>query len=109
MSDIRLVYVTVSNAREAERIANSLVMEHLAACANILGSIRSIYFWQGNLECSSEVAMLLKTTESLVPAVISRVKSMHSYDCPAVLVLPVVDGHDTFLQWIRSETQPAPP
>ena len=107
MSDVRLVYVTLSDAQEAERIANALVTERLAACANILGPIQSIYFWQGQLERSSEVAMLLKTTQALVPAVVSRVKSLHSYDCPAVLVLPVVDGNDAFLQWIRSETQPA--
>ena len=105
MSDIRLVYVTFSDRQEAERIANALVVEHLAACANILGSIQSIYFWQGKLERSSEVAVLLKTTESLAPAVVSRVKSMHSYDCPAVLVLPVLAGNDAFLEWIRSETQ----
>ncbi len=106
MSDVRLVYVTVRDTQEAERIANAVVTEHLAACANILGAIQSIYYWQGQLERNPEVAMLLKTTQSLVPAVVSRVKSLHSYDCPAVLVLPVVDGNHAFLQWIRSETQP---
>lgn len=105
MSDVRLVYVTAADAPEADRIANAVVTERLAACVNILGLIQSLYFWQGKLEHGTEVAMLFKTTQSRVSALIDRVKSLHSYECPAILVLPVVGGNDAFLQWIQDETR----
>lgn len=105
MSDLRLVYVVTREEQEAERIAAAVVVERLAACVNILGSIRSIYTWQGKLENGSEVAMLIKTTEARVPAVIARVKSLHSYECPAVLVIPVLGGNPDFLQWVEAQSQ----
>ena len=104
MSDVRLVYVTTSSQDEAERIASAVVLERLAACANILGSIRSVYVWKGKVENGSEVAMLLKTTEARVSAVVGRVKSLHSYECPAIVVLPVLGGNMEFLQWVQSES-----
>ena len=104
MSDVRLMYVTAANEAEVDRIAQALVEERLAACANILGPIRSIYHWNGQLESSSEVALLLKTTEALVAKAIERVKSLHSYECPAIVVLPVLGGNPAFLQWVEAET-----
>jgi periplasmic divalent cation tolerance protein len=106
MSDVRLVYITTSDQEEAERIATALVVERLAACANVLGAIRSVYTWNGKLEKSSEVAMLVKTIQSRVPAVIDRIKSLHSYECPAIVVLPVLGGNPAFLQWVGSESGP---
>lgn len=104
MSDIRLVYVTAASPEEAEKIAMAVVSEHLAACANILGSIKSVYHWQGKLEKSEEAAMVLKTQQSAVDALTSRVRELHSYECPAIVVVPVLGGNDDFLAWIRSET-----
>jgi len=107
MSDIRLVYVAAANAEEAEKIAITTVTERLAACANILGPITSIYVWQGKLEQGSEVALLLKTQQGVADALISRVRELHSYDCPAILLLPVLGGHPDFLDWVRTETSPS--
>ena len=104
MTDIRLVYVTAANHAEAERIALTVVQERLAACANILGSIRSVYHWQGKLEQSDEVAMLLKTPQSLSDSLVARVRQLHSYECPAILVVPVLGGFEGFLDWVRTET-----
>ena len=108
MSEVRLVYVTTGDQTEADRIANALVMERLAACANILGSIKSVYVWQGKLEAGSEVAMLVKTTQPHVAAVIDRIKALHSYQCPAIVVLPVLGGNAEFLQWVEAEVQLQP-
>jgi periplasmic divalent cation tolerance protein len=108
MSDVRLVYVTTKDQNEAELIANALVVERLAACANILGSIQSVYVWKGKLEAGSEVAMLVKTTQLRVAAVIDRIKALHSYECPAIVVLPVLGGNVEFLEWIEAETQSQP-
>ncbi len=104
MSDIRLIYVTVASPEEAEKIAKAAVSEHLAACANILGSIQSLYCWRGELEQGAEVALLLKTQQPVVETLISRIRQLHSYECPAILVVPVLGGNEEFLAWIRSET-----
>ncbi len=104
MSDVRLIYVTASDQAEAERIAQTLVQERLAACVNMLGTIRSIYHWKGQLESSSEVAMFIKTTQSRVTETVERVKTLHSYECPAIVVMPVLGGNSSFLQWVESET-----
>lgn len=106
MSEIRLVYVTAANREEARKIALAVVSERLAACANILGSIESVYFWQGTLEQGSEVALLLKTQQAVIESLILRIRQLHSYECPAILVLPVSGGNDGFLAWIRAETLP---
>lgn len=100
-----LVYVTASSDEEAEMIARTLVGERLAACANLLGAIRSIYWWEGTLQEDGEVALVLKTRGELVDRVVARVKEVHSYDCPCVIALPVSAGNPEFLNWIESETE----
>ena len=102
-TDIVVVYVTASSDAEARSIAASVVNERLAACANILPAIRSMYWWQGRLEESVEVALLLKTRAALVPALTERVRALHAYECPCVVALPVVGGNAAFLAWIRDE------
>ena len=104
MSDIRLIYVTVSSLEEADTIALAVVQERLAACANILGPIRSVYHWQGKLERSDEVAVILKTQQVSEARLISRIRELHSYECPAIVVLPVLGGNPAFLDWVCTET-----
>jgi len=106
MSEIRLLYVTAATRDEAEKIGLAVVQERLAACANILGPIHSIYHWQGKLERSDEVAMILKTPQNLQERLISRIRELHSYECPAIVALPVLGGNTGFLDWVVSETQP---
>lgn len=100
-----VVYVTVATDAEAQKIAGTVVGERLAACANILPPIRSIYWWGGNLESADEVAVLLKTRKDLADALIERIRQLHSYDCPCIIALPVVAGNPAFLAWISSETR----
>ena len=102
--EIRLLYVTAANSHEADTIANTLVTERLAACANLLGPISSVYFWDGQLQKSQEVALILKTRQTLSDAAVARVRALHSYECPAIVVIPVLGGHAEFLDWIRTET-----
>ena len=103
-----LVYVTASSAREAERIASTTVDEGLAACANILGPIRSVFRWQGKIERAREVALILKTRRSRVAALTRRVKELHSYTVPCVVALPMLGGNPDFLAWISAESAPRP-
>lgn len=100
----RLVYVTAPSLTEAEHLAGLAVTRRLAACANILPAMRSLYWWQGKLEQADEVVLLLKTTEALAGELTRVLAEAHSYDCPCVVVLPIESGHPAFLHWIEEET-----
>jgi periplasmic divalent cation tolerance protein len=100
----RLIYVTASSLDQAKSIGHKIVEERLVACVNILPGMTSIYRWQGKLEEAEEVVMIVKTTESLVERVISRVRELHSYECPCIVAVPVVAGDPDFLAWISGET-----
>ncbi len=104
MSDLRILYVTAADADEALRIGRALVEARLAACANVLGGMTSVYRWQGKVEQAAEVVLVLKTRASLVEAATERVKSLHSYACPCVVALPVEGGNPDYLDWLRRET-----
>jgi periplasmic divalent cation tolerance protein len=104
--EFRLLYITAANREEAEKIANALVEERLAACANILGEISSVYWWQGKLTKDREVAFTLKTRADLVDAAIARVKALHSYTIPCVVALPLVAGNPDYFAWLAQETTP---
>lgn len=100
-----LIYMTAGNRKEAEKIGGALVEERLAACVNILGPIRSLYWWEGQVQKGQEVAFIAKTRATKVKALIARVKALHSYECPCVVALPIEQGFPPFLQWIADETR----
>ena len=106
-SESAFLYVTASSPQEAEKIASMLVQERWVACANILPAIQSIYWWEGSVHRDQEVALILKTRRDLVGQVVQRVQQLHSYECPCVVALPIVDGNPAFLQWISAQTQQA--
>lgn len=101
----RLVYVTAPGMDEAQALARLAVERRLAACANILPGMRSLYWWQGRMESAEEVVLLLKTTEALVEVLMQALTDAHSYDCPCVVSLPIESGNPAFLQWIEEETR----
>lgn len=99
-----MVYMTAADAAEASRIGRALVERRLAACANVLGPIRSFYWWDGKVQDDAEVALVAKTRADLVPELTRAVKELHSYQVPCVVALPVADGNPDFLAWIEAET-----
>ena len=101
-----LVYVTTSTPEEAGRIGRALVESRLAACANVLGSVQSIYWWAGKVQAGDEAALILKTREDCVEALVARVKVLHSYEVPCVVALPVAGGNADFLEWVETEARP---
>jgi periplasmic divalent cation tolerance protein len=101
---VMFVYVTAADAEEAKKIGHQLVEERLAACANILPGATSIFRWQDKLEEAGEAVLILKTTEQKLESLIDRTKALHSYDCPCIEALPVVDGNRDFLEWVVRET-----
>jgi len=100
-----LIYITAGSMDEARTIAKELVSNRLAACANIIENMNSLYWWNGEVQDDREVILIAKTVESLVPELIDTVKSMHSYECPCIVSLPIIDGNPAFLEWIAKETR----
>ena len=99
-----LVYITASGKEEAMRLCRSLLEERLAACANIVDSVSSLYWWQGNLESAGESVCLLKTSGDRLDALIARARQLHSYTTPCIVAWPIAAGHEDFLAWIRAES-----
>jgi len=97
-------YMTAGSREEAVRIARALVDERLAACANVLDGMTSVYRWQGRIEEDAETVLIAKTRDDLVGRLVERVKALHSYDCPCVVALPVAGGNHDFIAWIGAET-----
>jgi len=94
------VIITAPDEDSGARIAKKLVEEKLCACVNIIPKIRSIYSWEGKLCDDSEVMLIGKTASALSPAIVERVKELHSYDLPEVIFLPIITGAGDYLDWI---------
>ncbi|QXQ12706.1 divalent-cation tolerance protein CutA [Skermania piniformis] len=102
------VNITGDDAAWLAEFATSLVNDRLAACANLISQVRSVYRWQGRIEDSSEALAVLHTRRSLVDRIVERADSDHPYDVPQVVVKPIVTGHAAYLEWVRAETAPEP-
>jgi periplasmic divalent cation tolerance protein len=105
MTSALFVYITASSMDEANRIADAVVGERLAACANILPGMTSIYRWKGKVERVEECVLILKTRAALFGQLEARVKALHSYDTPCIVALPVTAGNAGYLEWIQMETR----
>jgi periplasmic divalent cation tolerance protein len=103
--DYNLVYVTTANQEEARRIGRLLVEKRLAACANIVPIVQSIYWWQGRIYDEEEALMFVKTTKERVEEVIAEVKKLHSYEVPAIDALDISAGNPDYLKWISEEVK----
>jgi periplasmic divalent cation tolerance protein len=99
------VYTTWPSLVEAERAGREVVEAGLAACVNILPGMISLYRWQGAVERAEEVVMIVKTRAALAERVRSAIKERHSYDTPAILVLPIESVDHTYLQWLLAATE----
>lgn len=99
-----VIMVTASGQEEGVKIARTLVEEKIVACVNLVDGVRSVFRWKGKVEEESECLLIIKTRGQQVPAVIQRVKALHSYDVPEVIVLPILDGNPSYLQWIDEVT-----
>lgn len=103
------IVIVLSNAPDlllAKRIAHVLVEEHFAACVNLGAPGLSMYMWDDTLEGTEEIPLTMKTTLARAPALIARLTQLHPYEVPEILVLPVFGGSASYLEWVRSQTQP---
>jgi periplasmic divalent cation tolerance protein len=99
------VYTTFTYAGQAQAIGQTAVEERLAACVNILQPCRSIYRWQGKVETATETPALFKTTLDKVDALIARIKELHSYDVPTIVVWPIERLSADFGDWVEENTR----
>ena len=95
------VYAVFADADEADRIGRAMVEERLAACVNIIGSVRSVYRWKGAVETASEVAAVFKTTDAQADSLITRIAGLHSYDVPCVVTWPIDKILGPYADWVE--------
>jgi periplasmic divalent cation tolerance protein len=99
-----VVLITASSEDEAAKIARVLVDARLAGCVNIIKNIRSIYSWEGKIEDEPEILMIVKTRKTLFDSLMKKVKELHSYTVPEIIALPIIDGSEDYLRWLREVT-----
>ena len=93
---------TMPDRAAAERLAATLVEEHLAACAQVAGPVESVYRWQGKVERATEWYCHLKTTLAAAPGLRQRIRELHPYETPEIVAVPLVDGDPDYLRWIEA-------
>ena len=103
MTEFIQALTTAATREEAEQIAQSLVEERLAACAQVSGPIRSVYRWHDNVEQSDEWLCAMKTRQTLFAAVKARIQQHHSYECPEIIAIPIVEGSAAYLDWLGAQ------
>lgn len=101
---VLVCFCTCPDAGIATHLADTLVAEQLAACVNIVPGLRSVYRWQGTVERSDEVLLLIKTTRTRLAALTARVLALHPYELPEVVAVEVAGGLSTYLDWVVEET-----
>ncbi len=101
-----IVIMTTPNIKEAENIVRVLLGEKLIACANIVGPVSSLFWWQGKIDEASEILVFMKSHRSLFERISERVREIHSYEVAEILALPIIAGSLPYLDWLSASLQP---
>ncbi len=97
------VVTTTEKKEDAEKIALALVEKKLAACVQIVGPVTSIYRWKGNMETTGEWQCLIKSRKDLYGEIEKAIKTVHPYEVPEIIAVPIVAGSDDYLEWLQGE------
>ncbi len=95
-----VILITAKDKIEAKAISDKLLKDKLIACANIIAGIESVFWWQGKIDAAQEVLLILKSRRDSFEKIVKTVKSLHSYEVPEIIVLPIIDGNPDYLRWI---------
>jgi periplasmic divalent cation tolerance protein len=101
-----VVLSTAPKKAEADKIARTLLREHLVACVNLVPGVQSRYWWKGKIQSDAEVLLIMKTTKGRFAALKRRLHELHSYTVPEVLALPVAAGGEAYLRWLSDAMRP---
>lgn len=104
MSDVLLVITNLPDAQAAAQLAQRLIEERAAACVNQLAPCTSTYRWQGKIETAAEVPLLIKTTRAAYPRLEQLIRTVHPYELPEIIAVPVIAGLPAYLGWVGQET-----
>jgi len=102
------VLVTAPDAKTGRRLARAALQARLVACANLIPQIESHYWWQGKVESSAEVLLVLKTAKTKLKRLEKLILQLHPYDTPEFLALPLTVGNEAYLAWISSSLKESP-
>jgi periplasmic divalent cation tolerance protein len=105
-SEAIVVFMTAASREEAELLAQSLVSKRLAACVQILPEMHSVYWWQGQIENAREIPVLAKTVQANFAELEREVRSLHSYETPEIIALPITEGSSGYLEWLKETVGP---
>jgi periplasmic divalent cation tolerance protein len=105
MTEYIQVFTTVEHKTDAEKIAKGLVEKRLAACVQILGPLTSYYHWQGKMDSATEYLCLIKSRNDLFASLEAEIISMHPYDVPEILAMPITKGGKDYLSWLAAELE----
>ena len=103
--DFAFIITTVSTEKEGRMIANELVQNKLAACVNIVPKVHSVYEWENQIQNDEELLLLFKTTKEREKDIYHTVESLHSYDTPELITIPIDHGSRPYLQWLENSVQ----
>ncbi len=104
-NEISIIFSTAPDEAEASLIAERLIESGSVACCNIIPGIKSIYRWKGEIKKDDECMLIIKTSKSEVGKVIAEIKSLHSYEVPEIISIPVIEGNEDYIQWVKSITK----
>ena len=109
MTGCSQVTTAVAEEAAAAEMADTVVAERLAACAQVLGPVRSSFRWEGEVRVAREWLMVAKTADARLSELTSRIRALHRYEVPEIVTLAIAAGDPEYLRWIRDETTPIPP
>lgn len=105
MTDYKIVLTTTNSREAAQKIAEALVNQRLAACVNILPGVQSIYRWEGKVEQATECVLIIKTLASSVNGLETAIEQLHPYDVPEFIVVNVESGSPPYLRWLADSVK----
>ena len=100
--DFVFAYITAEDGNQALSIGTALIEEHLAGCVNVFDNMTSIYKWDGEIRTDSEAVLIAKTTSEKFQSLVARVKELHTYDCPCIVSIPLINGNSQYLEWLAA-------